>query len=58
MKPPKEKELNDPDFECSEEFKVKKLLIEKRQRMMLLEMGKTISELKNGVYKLDRMPED
>lgn len=58
MKPPKDNNLDAAEFECSEEFKAKKLLIEKRQSRILSELGKTVAELKNGVYKLDRLPED
>jgi hypothetical protein len=58
MKLPKENSLESTEFECSKEFKAKKLVIEKRQNRILSELGKTVSELKNGVYQLDRMPED
>jgi hypothetical protein len=47
-----------PEFECSEELKAKKLVIEKKQRRMLSEVGKTLAELKNGVYQIERLPED
>ncbi len=45
-------------FECSEELKAKKLVIEKRQKRTLSELGKTLAELKNGLYKVERLPED
>ena len=58
MKLPKKNTLQSTEFEDSEELKAKKLVIEKRQKKMLSELGKTVSELKNGLYQLDRMPED
>jgi len=58
MKLPKQNTLQSTEFECSKEFKAKKLVIEQRQKKMLSELGKTVSELKNGLYQLDRMPED
>ncbi len=58
MKLPKQNTLQSTEFEDSEELKAKKLVIEKRQKKMLSELGKTVSELKNGLYQLDRMPED
>ena len=58
MKLPKQNTLQSTEFKDSEELKAKKLVIEKRQKKMLSELGKTVSELKNGLYQLDRMPED
>jgi len=58
MKLPKQNTLQSTEFEDNKELKAKKLVIEKRQNKMLSELGKTVSELKNGLYQLDRMPED
>ena len=58
MKLPKQNTLQSTEFKDSEELNAKKLVIEKRQKKMLSELGKTVSELKNGLYQLDRMPED
>ena len=58
MKPLNEKTQALDEIICSEELKAKKLIIEKKQKMMLSELGKTISELKNGVYRLEKPSED
>ncbi len=43
---------------CNEELKAKKQMLDKRQKKVLSELGKTLSELKNGVYQIERLPED
>jgi hypothetical protein len=58
MKLTKDDQSTSPEFKCSEELKAKKLVIEKKQRRMLSEVGKTLAELKNGVYQIERLPED
>ena len=58
MKLTKDDQAASPEFECSEELKAKKLVIEKKQRRMLSELGKTVAELKNGVYQMEHLPED
>jgi hypothetical protein len=58
MKLTKDDQSTSPEFECSEELKAKKLVIEKKQRRMLSEVGKTLAELKSGVYQIERLPED
>lgn len=54
----KDKNLETEEMACSEELKAKKKAIEKRQGKVLSELGKTLSELKNGLYRLDKLPED
>jgi hypothetical protein len=58
MKLTKDDQSTSPEFECNEELKAKKLVIEKKQRRMLSEVGKALAELKNGVYQIERLPED
>jgi len=58
MKLIKDDQLASPEFECSEELKAKKLVISKKQKRTLSELGKTLAELKNGVYQIERHPED
>jgi len=58
MKLTKDDQLASSQLECNEELKAKKLVIEKKQNRMLSELGKTVAELKNGVYKIERLPED
>ena len=58
MKLTKDDQPASPEFECIEALKAKKLVIEKKQRRMLSELGKTVAELKNGVYKMEHLPED
>lgn len=45
-------------IECSEELQAKKQIILGRQKKMLSELGKTVAKLKNGLYPLERLPED
>jgi len=54
----KDSELETNKPQDISDFTEKKLAIEKRQKRVLSELGKTVSELKNGLYKLDRLPED
>jgi len=54
----KDSELETNKPQDASDFTEKKLAIEKRQKRVLSELGKTVSELKNGLYKLDRLPED
>jgi len=58
MKPLSEETQIPDEPACSEELKAKKLIIEKRQKIILSELGKTVSELKNGLYRLDKSSED
>lgn len=58
MNLPKDKKLESSEIICSEELKAKKRVIEKRQEKTLSELGKTVAELKNGLYRLDKPPED
>ena len=54
----KDKKLESDELICSEELRAKKRSIEKRQQKILSELAKTVSELKNGLYRLDKLPED
>ena len=58
MKPTKDNELDTAQFECAEDFKSKKMAIEKRQNKTLSELGKTVAELKKDASRLNRLPED
>ncbi len=60
MNPKNKKQLFDTevDPQISEGLKLIKLKMQSRQNRTLSELGKTISELKNGVYDVNRPPED
>ena len=58
MKLTKDYQPASSELECNEQLKAKKLVIEKKQRRMLYELGKTVAELKNGVYQIERSSED
>jgi len=58
MNLPKDKILESEEIICSEELEAKKRAIEIRQKKILSELGKTVSELKNGLYRIDKPPED
>ena len=49
---------SDIDPKISEGLKLIKLKMQSRQNKTLSELGKTMSELKNGVYDINRLPED
>jgi hypothetical protein len=54
----KDKNIKTDELVCTEKLKTKNQAIEKRPVKMLSELGKTVSELKNGLYRLDKLPED
>ena len=58
MKPLEDLKVDTDKDICSEKSKAKKLVIEAYKEKKLSNLGKTVSELKNGVYRLDRLPED
>ena len=58
MKPLEDVKVDADKVIRREKNKVKKLVIEVNKEKKLSDLGKTVSELKNGVYRLDRLPED
>ena len=44
--------------ECSEELKAKNQPTQIQRAKKLSELGKTFKELKSGLYRLERLPED
>lgn len=58
MKAKIEDKSDRPELECSEELQAKKQAIQNRQKRVLSDLSKTVNELKNGLYQLERLPED